>query len=132
MSFSESINQCLRTSLPVLFIALTFLGTSLANSSQDPLKAESHWLHGWSRNLTESALDHSANDLLLGSQDTFFWFLVPLFGLISIGICVAVNYVALAVTYVFTMVYCSIRSVSLRSDDGRYTCTHVMSKRFGR
>ncbi|KAJ9657537.1 GPI inositol deacylase [Coniosporium apollinis] len=123
MSFSESINQCLKTSLPVLFIALTFLGTSLANASQGPLKAESHWLYGWSRNSTESALDYSANDLLLGSQDTFFWFLVPLFGLICVGICVAVNYAALAVTYVFTMIYCSIRSVSLRSDDGRRTPT---------
>lgn len=64
-------------------------------------------------------MDYTKNDLLLGSQDTFFWFLVPLFGIICVGICIGVNYIALGITYVFTLVYGLIRSSPPRSEDGR-------------
>src|ERR1700723_365755 len=102
MSFSESLNQCLRSSLPVSFIALTFLAMSLARASQEPPRQPGHWLtRSWSGNATEIIIDYTKNDLLLGSQDTFFWFLVPLFGVICIGICVAVNYLALGLTHTF-------------------------------
>lgn len=35
------------------------------------------------------------HDLLMGSQDPFFWFLMPLCGLASVGVCVLLNYAAL-------------------------------------
>lgn len=93
---------------------------SLARASQELPKREKHWFsNGWNRNATESFIDYTKNDLLLGSQDAFFWFLVPLFGLICIGICVAVNYVALGITYLTTVAYSTFRSSSLRNDDGR-------------
>ncbi|OCK84201.1 GPI inositol-deacylase [Lepidopterella palustris CBS 459.81] len=124
MSFSESLNQCLRSSLPVSFVALTFFAMSLARASHDPPKPQQHWLSNtWNGNASESLIDYSRNDLLLGSQDAFFWFLVPLFGLICIGICVAVNYITLAVTYIFAAAYSLVRSASQRGDDGRRTPT---------
>jgi len=99
-----------------LYAALTFFGMSLASASQ---AAITHWFNAWRSNATESAVDYTRNDLLLGSQDTFFWFLVPLFGIICVGICIGVNYIALGLTNVFAFVYCRVRSSPPRSEDGR-------------
>ncbi|KAF2456102.1 PGAP1-like protein-domain-containing protein [Lineolata rhizophorae] len=124
MSFSEGLNQSLRRSLPVLLLALTFLSTSLAKSSQAPSKSSSSWWFPLARgNATEGIVDYTKNDLLLGSQDPFFWFLVPLFGVVCTGICVAVNYVALLLTHFFALVYSLIRAVPPRQEDGRRTTT---------
>ncbi|EOD49819.1 putative gpi inositol-deacylase protein [Neofusicoccum parvum UCRNP2] len=49
--------------------------------------------------------DFTKNDLLLGSQDTFFWFLVPLFGLMCTGFCVAINYTTLVILHIFGAIY---------------------------
>ncbi|EEH11596.1 GPI inositol-deacylase [Histoplasma capsulatum G186AR] len=96
--FSEALDLCLRISLPLLFIILTFVSASLATSNSGMDNSEKASTD-WRSNSTESAIDFTRNDLLLGSQDSFFWFLVPLFGLISIGLCVVVNYVVMALIY---------------------------------
>ncbi|KAL8832960.1 MAG: hypothetical protein Q9170_004620 [Blastenia crenularia] len=97
VTFMESMDLCLRTSIPLLFLALTFLAISLAvSSAATPTIASRGW-SSWSANATESAIDFTKNDLLLGSQDPIFWFLVPLFGLLSAGLCIMINYVALGV-----------------------------------
>ncbi|KAF2135520.1 uncharacterized protein K452DRAFT_239236 [Aplosporella prunicola CBS 121167] len=120
MSFAESTNQCLQSSLPVLFVALTFCGLSLANSSQASSHGPSHWFPFRYSNATESIFDYSKNDLLLGSQDPFFWFLVPLFGLICTGIAIAMNYVCLCIIHIFAAVYGRVRPmVCLGCSDGR-------------
>ncbi|KAK8223309.1 PGAP1-like protein-domain-containing protein [Phyllosticta capitalensis] len=116
MSFSESSNQCLRSSLPVLFIALTFFGMSFANASHG--SRHSRWSPFWSGNATESALDYTKNDLLLGTQDSFFWFLVPLFGVITTGVCIAMNYVTLVTVHVLTAIFQFVKPV-LKCDEGR-------------
>lgn len=116
MSFTESMDQCIRTSLPVLFFALSFLSLSLSKTSHSILGKE---LLGRHQNGTETMTSFTKNDLLLGSHDPFFWFLVPLFGLLSVGVCIALNYVALATTQIFTVVYSRVRSISLRNDEGR-------------
>lgn len=102
MSFSESMDQCLRRSVPVLLVALTFLTMSFSKASK---ASRSPGIFRWGTNAAESAMDFTINDLLLGSQDPFFWFLVPLFGLISIGICIAANYAFLSVTHIFAVIY---------------------------
>ena len=56
-------------------------------------------------NATESLTDFTKNDLLLGSQDPIFWFLVPLFGVISAGACILINFAALGVTHLFYLPY---------------------------
>ena len=119
MTFGEAMDLCLRTSLPLLLIALIFLGMSLAIASSSPARPT---LFNWSGNATEAAIDYTKNDLLLGSQDPTFWFLVPLSGLLSAGICVLVNYAALGLTYFLSR----LNSLLLpkfwwnRTDDGRY------------
>ena len=116
MSFSEGMDQCIRTSLPVLFMALTFLSLSLAKASQSGL---GEGLLGHEHNATESSKHFKRNELLLGSHDSFFWFLVPLFGLICVGVCIAINYAVLALTQIFTTIYSRIRSLTLRNDEAR-------------
>ena len=113
MSFSESMDQCLRRSVPVLLVALTFLAVSFSRASQASIK-----LFSMKSGPTETPVDFTVNDLLLGSQDPFFWFLVPLFGLISIGICIALNYAVLSITFLSSL--CSTAVVRLTSKDQRY------------
>ncbi|KAL8929186.1 MAG: hypothetical protein Q9208_001269 [Pyrenodesmia sp. 3 TL-2023] len=70
-------------------------GTSLAvSNAAAPSAASAGWFN-WSTNATESAVNYTKNDLLLGSQDPIFWFLVPLCGLLSAGVCIMINYAAL-------------------------------------
>jgi hypothetical protein len=98
MSFSESMDVCLRTSLPFIFIALTFFAVSLSKASQGS------WTRGWLSFLTgtsQKSVDFNVNDLMLGTQDPFLWFLVPLFGVISVGICIAGNYFITILMHVF-------------------------------
>lgn len=75
----------------------------------------------WRGNATESAIDFTKNDLLLGSQDPIFWFLVPLCGLISAGVCVLLNIAALGLTYFFSTLYSLLITVTpwTKLDEGR-------------
>ncbi|KAF2122278.1 GPI inositol-deacylase-like protein [Lophiotrema nucula] len=119
MSFAESLNECLRSSIPVSLTALTFLSVALAGARHQS-KYDESWLPGRLANVT-APFSYQNNELLLGSDDSFFWFLVPVFGLMCVGICVALNYATLAITHIITMAYSVLRSASLRSEDGRRT-----------
>ncbi|ORY18521.1 GPI inositol-deacylase-like protein [Clohesyomyces aquaticus] len=123
MSFAEGLNECLRTSLPFAFAALTFLSISLAGARHQTSKSAQHWLLNGRSSNSSDPFSYTNHELLLGSEDTFFWFLVPLFGLMCIGICVVVNYAALGLTYLLTLIYSALRSSSMRSEDGRRTPT---------
>ena len=117
------MDLCLRSSLPLILLALSFLAMSLALSSSAPPRPASPGFFSWKRNATESAIDYTKNDLLLGSQDPIFWFLVPLLGLISAGLCVLVNWAALGVTALLYLPYSllTVRPAWARADDGRKT-----------
>ena len=123
MSFSESLDLCLRQSLPLVLVALTCLSISLAQTSSAPPQATSGGFWGWRGNATESQIDFTKNDLLVGTQDPFFWFMVPLIGLVCVGACVMINYAALALTHMFSVMYgwLSIKPAWLRNDDRRRT-----------
>lgn len=86
----------MRSSLPVIFLGLSFFASSLVTSGA---VVNNSGTSKWRTNATESAIDFTKNDLLLGSQDTLFWFLIPLFGIISVGTCVVVNYVLMALIH---------------------------------
>jgi len=128
MSFSESMNQCIRSSLPVLFIALTCLSIFFATGSEAVFRNAPSWSSAGRTNGTTTHTDFAINDLLLGSQDSFFWFLIPLFGVVCAGICIAVNYVTLLITYTFALVYLKIRAIPAREDDGRYVILLTVEK----
>lgn len=119
---------CLKSSLPLLILALTVFALSLAVSSSTQSKPPSaSWLH-WRGNATESAIDFTKNDLLLGSQDPIFWFLVPLFGLVSVGLCVVINYMVLGITWILCITYdlFTTRPAWAKHDDGRSVAVKVV------
>jgi hypothetical protein len=120
MSFAEGLNQCLRSSLPFAFAALTFLSIAIAGAQNQGSQSR-QWLSNAGVGNASDPFDYTNNELLLGSGDNFFWFLIPLFGLMSVGVCVAVNYVALALIYILTVIYASLRSSSLRNSEGTRT-----------
>ena len=122
MTFTEGLDLCLRSSLPILLLAMTFLSMSLASSSSHPGGSTSAGIFHWRKNSTESAIDYTKNDLLLGSQDPFFWFLIPLFGLVSAGVCVLVNYAALLLTHLCCFAYKALTAWPswFKGDDRRY------------
>ena len=121
MTFSEAMDLCLRTSLPLMLLALILLSMSLAIASSTPSKPA---MFHWKANATETAIDYTKNDLLLGSQDPTFWFLVPLSGLLSAGVCVLVNYAALGLTFFLSLLYSLlVPRLSWTKGDDRYTHT---------
>lgn len=102
ISFSEGLDMCLRSSVPVLLFALTLFGVSYPHTSGDIIPSLLNWRNA---DPADNFADFTKNDLLLGTHDPFFWFLVPLFGVISIGICVGLNYIALFLTHILALVY---------------------------
>ena len=117
ISFTEAMDQCIRTSLPLLFVALSFFALSLSRADNRTL---GQGLLGQPDGGSETFSAFTRNELLLGSHDPFFWFLIPLFGLISVGVCIALNYATLALTHLVTGIYARVRMVSLKNEDGRY------------
>ena len=95
VSFSDSLDQSLRLPLPVLLLSMTFFATAFTTAGTAGLRSSpSEMMNG-------TTINFGQNDLLLGSQDTFFWFLVPLAGLLCIGACVLLHYLILALLHIF-------------------------------
>ncbi|KAL1834987.1 hypothetical protein VTK73DRAFT_6511 [Phialemonium thermophilum] len=107
ISFSEALDSCLRRSIPLTLAGLTVLslstgGTTTTSATTGGASAGFwHW-----RNATAAAaataaskVDFHRNDLLVGTQDPFFWFMVPLLGLVCVGTCTVLNYATLALTH---------------------------------
>jgi GPI inositol-deacylase len=119
ITFMESLNLCLRSSLPIILCILSLFASSLASSRRLPPNDDP--FH-WRNNSTETAVDFTKYDLLLGAQDAFFWFLVPLFGLVSIGACVVINYASLVILTVLSSVYGVLRTRTgyIRRDERGY------------
>ncbi|KAL3470275.1 PGAP1-like protein-domain-containing protein [Aspergillus californicus] len=116
ITFAEGLDSALRSSLPILLLAMSLLASSFATSTTLP--AGDDPFH-WATNATETPINFTKNDLLLGSQDAFFWFLVPLFGLICTGACVLLNYVSLILLQILSSFYGVWNSKSgyIRRDD---------------
>ena len=94
ISFSDSLDQSLRLPLPILLLSMTFFATAFTTAGSVGLRTtRSDMMNGTSINFGQ-------NDLLLGSQDTFFWFLVPLAGLLCVGACVLLHYLILALLHI--------------------------------
>jgi hypothetical protein len=108
ISFSESLDLCLRQSIPLLLLSLTLLATSIGlvpridaarrgNNAADP---------------SLPTTDFHRHDLLIGTDDPTFTFLVPLIGIICIGVCAALHYVVLSLTHIFGLLYAVVRRPS--------------------
>lgn len=123
ITFSESLDLCLRKSIPVVVAALTVFSMSIGGPQANQPSA-SFW--NW-RNATEVAVDFHKNDLLVGTQDPFYWFLIPLISVICIGVCTAINYAALALTHVLGLALSLAvsRPGWVRHDDRRRAPQHL-------
>ncbi|KAK3353469.1 PGAP1-like protein-domain-containing protein [Lasiosphaeria hispida] len=118
VSFSESLDMCLRQSIPLMLASLTILSLSIGSPAPAGNASFWHW-----RNSTSSIVDFHQNDLLIGTQDPFFWFLIPLIGLICVGVCTVLNYITLALTHLLSAAFSllSFRPGWIRNDDRRKT-----------
>jgi glycosylphosphatidylinositol deacylase len=108
ISFSEALDESLRKSLPLALLVLSVFAISLSQT-RTPASPESSSLANGilqrRNNATETPIDFTRNDLLIGSPDSLFWFLVPLFGIVSVGICFIVNYITLIVVHLLHFLY---------------------------
>ncbi|MCJ1434984.1 GPI inositol deacylase [Xylographa pallens] len=124
ITFAEALDLSLRRSLPMLLAALSLIAISLASVSDHAKPAIAGPL-SWATYTNTTAMDFTKNDALLGSQDPFFWFLIPLFGIVSVGVCVLVNYAALTIIHVLYIFYSFLtaKPAWIRTDDRRQRTT---------
>ncbi|KAI1876817.1 uncharacterized protein JN550_000889 [Neoarthrinium moseri] len=97
--FIDSLDSCLRQSLPLLLLSLTLFGLSVGHPDS------SHLAGFWLWKNTTGGIDFAQNDLLVGTTDPFFWFLIPMIGLTCVGVCTAFHYMALLLTSIFCVIY---------------------------
>lgn len=122
MSFSESLDQSLRTSIPLVLGSLCLLAAYTVRPDLTASPTLSHLASATAShrsNATESIIDFTKNDMLLGSLDYYFWILLPLFGVIAAGLSIALNYTVLGLTYVITVVYTKLKPTVLKGEDAR-------------
>ncbi|KAI0888846.1 PGAP1-domain-containing protein [Annulohypoxylon maeteangense] len=97
--FSESLDFCLRRSLPMLLLSMTLLSLSMGQSGSPGSKSLSFWQNN------TGIINFAQNDLLVGTSDPFFWFLIPMIGIICVGVCMGLHYVAQILTWLLSTIY---------------------------
>ncbi|KAI0142776.1 GPI inositol-deacylase [Xylariaceae sp. FL1272] len=97
--FTQSLGTCIRQSLPMLLLSITFLSLSIGQSGSVDYRDLWPWRN--STTLTQFA----QNDLLIGTTDSFFWFLIPMIGIVCIGVCVVMHYSALVLVSLFGLIH---------------------------
>ncbi|KAL1842622.1 hypothetical protein VTJ49DRAFT_4670 [Mycothermus thermophilus] len=117
ITFSESLDLCLKKSIPLMLASLTLL--TLTTSTKTPAATHANFWH-WG-NGTLPAIDFHQNDLLIGTADPLFLFLIPLIGIVCVGVCTVVHYLALALTHLIGAVtsLVSFRPAWVRNEDRR-------------
>jgi hypothetical protein len=118
VSFAEGLDLALRHSIPLMLASLTVLTFSTASTAPAGKANLWHWKTDGS-----SIIDFHQNDLLIGTQDPLFLFLIPLIGIICVGVCTAVNYIALVLTHLLSALasILTFRPGWVRNEDRRKT-----------
>ncbi|KAL2200660.1 PGAP1-like protein-domain-containing protein [Corynascus similis CBS 632.67] len=114
ITFLEGLDLCLRQSIPLMLVSLTFLTLSTRNTASAGNANFWHW-----RNGTGWIMDFHQNDLLIGTEDPLFLFLIPLIAIICVGVCVVIHYMALTLTHLLSAVgsLMTFRSGWTRNED---------------
>lgn len=114
ISFSESLGLCLRHSIPLMLASLVFLSLSAANTAPSGNTGTWSW-----RNGTSALINFHQNDLLIGTQDPMFLFLIPLIGIMCVGVCTVLNYVVLTLTHMLSLLISllTVRPGWIRNED---------------
>ncbi|KHN97858.1 GPI inositol-deacylase [Metarhizium album ARSEF 1941] len=94
--FSEALDLSLRRSVPLLLISLTLLAVSPEGTSRliPGLLWSKRHLNAFHR-----------NELLIGTENPSFCLLVPLIGLVCIGVCAVLHYIVLGLTRTLGILY---------------------------
>lgn len=100
ISFSESLDASMRQSLPLVLLSLTLLSLSVRGSESIMSLRGNLW-----RDDRPAGSDFHANDLLTGTQDPIFWFLMPLIGIVCVGVCAILHYMTVGLTLIMSFVY---------------------------
>ncbi|KAF8457621.1 PGAP1-like protein-domain-containing protein [Kalaharituber pfeilii] len=114
MSFNEGLDIMIAQTLPITLVVFSTLAAyfALVNSvSYSPSSSS------YSEKETTTKLDYVKNDLLIGLQDPFFWFLAPLFTLVSLGVVVVVNYLAMIVLRILMGYYTVLEYINMFAGD---------------
>ncbi|KAK6828653.1 hypothetical protein PG987_011994 [Apiospora arundinis] len=76
-----------------------------------------------------AAVDFSQNDLLIGTSDPVFWFMIPMIGLVCVGVCTSMHYMAVLLISVCSVMYkyMTTRPAWVRYDDKRRTVSPMFS-----
>ncbi|VBB84091.1 Putative GPI inositol-deacylase [Podospora comata] len=114
ITFTESLDLCLRQSIPLMLASLTMLTVATANPN--PAGSASFW--HWNKS-TSSLVDFHLNDYLIGTQDPMFLFLIPMIGIICVGVCTVFNYITLALTHLLSSLFnlLAFRPAWVRNDE---------------
>lgn len=121
--FLDSLDMCLRQSLPLLLLSLTLFALSTGTAGFP--RSRIFWA---GRNHTAAA-GFAQNDLLVGTSDPFFWFLIPMIGLVCVGVCTIFHYMTVLLTYVVSIVYAWVvmRPVWTRHDEKKRVLSPMFS-----
>ncbi|KAL2173866.1 PGAP1-like protein-domain-containing protein [Thermothelomyces heterothallicus CBS 202.75] len=114
ITFLEGLDLCLRQSIPLMLTSLTFLTLSTRNTTSASNVKFWHW-----RNGTAAIMDLDQNDLLIGTDEPLFLFLIPLIAVICVGVCAVLHYMALILTHLLSAVasIVTFRSGWTRNED---------------
>lgn len=107
--FSQGLDLALRRSIPTLLLSLTLL----AASPEGTLAAIPYLF--WNGRHHD---DFHRNELLIGTGNPSFCFLVLFIGIICIGVCAVLHYTLLALTWILGVVYGCLSCSSIVSDNG--------------
>jgi hypothetical protein len=101
-------------SLSCMAVSLSFANSESNNSAFSPLDKRSD-----DHPSTASHMQFAKNDMLVGLQDPFFWFLAPLSALIAVGIVVVLNYLIMIILNIGVAIYSVFDRFSSRSNHER-------------
>lgn len=101
MSFNEGLDIMTAHTLPIILVVFSTVTAYFAVFYTVPSQVSQ-----------ATTADYARSDLLLGLQDPFFWFLAPLFALVSLGVVVVVNYLLMVVTRILLGYYSVLDYVS--------------------
>lgn len=112
MSFNEGLDIMITQTLPITLVVFSTLAAyfAIVNAVPSSPMSQNHKSKG-----ETTKADYARNDLLIGLQDPFFWFLAPLFALVSLGVVVVVNYMVLIVLRVLMGYYTILGYVNMLS-----------------
>lgn len=102
ISFAESLDQSLRRSIPLLLLSLTLLSVSLGRSAPTVGLGLAFGQAGLDRPVQSG---FRRNELLIGTEDPLFCLLVPVIGIVCVGVCAVLHYLVLGLTRMLGLMY---------------------------